>query len=343
MNHFLEEHERKAILAEMHVKQDSRIYKRLHAIILYDDGLTIAKIARLFYLDEETIRSYIEDFRDNGMPDIKIFRHKGKQPNLGKEQLDELKLHLNGKIYLKSDDICHYVLSKYGVSYKPKGMAKLLKRLGFVYKKPKVVPGKANGKAQEEFFKKTLEPCLEKASDESPVYFGDATHPTHNVQPHYGWILKGSDKAVKTNSGRQRININGAICFHTKELVYCEDETINRESAISLLGKIRAKHDADKTITVILDNARYNRAKEVIRYASERKINLVFLPSYSPNLNLIERFWKFFKEKVCTQYYEHFGEFKKATMDFLDNVAKYKEHLTSLLSPNFRIMNTLNF
>ena len=170
MNHFLEEHERKAILAEMHVKQDSRIYKRLHAIILYDDGLTIAKIARLFYLDEETIRSYIEDFRDTGMPDIKIFRHKGKQPKLDKEQLNDLKLHLSGKLYLKSEDICHYVWSKYGVSYKPKGMAKLLKRLGFVYKKPKVVPGKANGKAQEEFLEKVLDPCLKKASDESPVY-----------------------------------------------------------------------------------------------------------------------------------------------------------------------------
>ena len=130
---------------------------------------------------------------------------------------------------------------------------------------------------------------------------------------------------------------------HTNNVVYREDETINRDSTVSLLGNIRSKHDDEIEITVVLDNARYNRAKEVTEYASQHKINLLFLPSYSPNLNLIERFWKYFKEKVCTRYYEHFGEFKKAVTDFLDNAAKYKDDLTSLLAPNFRIMNTLNF
>ena len=155
--------------------------------------------------------------------------------------------------------------------------------------------------------------------------------------------MKGSDKTIKTNSGRQRVNINGAICFHTNDVVYREDETINRDSAVSLLSKIRSKHDDDKEITVILDNAKYNRATEVTKYASLHKLNLLFLPSYSPNLNLIERFWKYFKEKVCTRYYEHFGEFKKTVTDFLDNAAKYKDDLMTLLSPNFRIMDTLNF
>jgi len=72
-------------------------------------------------------------------------------------------------------------------------MVKLLKRIGFVYKKPKIVPGKADGKIQEEFLKNVLTPCLEQAGDTAPVYFIDAVHPTHNVHPHYGWILKGSD------------------------------------------------------------------------------------------------------------------------------------------------------
>ena len=331
---FLEGNERAIILDSMHKRQDSRIYKRLHVIILYDDGLSISKIASLFYLDEETIRSYIESFRNDGMPDLKIFRYKGKQPQLNKEQLDELKLHLSSKIYIKSKDVCSYVLTEYGIKYGRKGMAKLLKRLGFVYKKPKVVPGKANGKRQEELLKNTLEPYLEKASDEHPVYFSDAVHPTHNVQPHYGWILKGSDKAVKTNSGRQRVNINGAVCFHTKDVVYRE--------TVSLLANIRSRHNVAIEITVVSDNARYNRATEVTNYASQHKIKLLYLPPYSPNLNLIERLRKYLKEKVCSTYYEHFGEFKKAITDFLDNIGTYKDDLLSILSPNFNIMNTLN-
>jgi len=72
---FLEGNERAIILDCTNKKQDSRIYKRLHAIILDDDGLSISKISKLFYLDEETIRSYIESFRSDGMPDLKIFRY----------------------------------------------------------------------------------------------------------------------------------------------------------------------------------------------------------------------------------------------------------------------------
>jgi len=89
-----------------------------------------------------------------------------------------------------------------------------------------------------------------------------------------------------------------------------------------------------------LDNAKYNRAKDVTEYASRHKIKLLYLPSYSTNLNLIERFWKYLKKKICTTYYEHFGEFIKAITDFLDNIGKYKDHLISLLSLNFKIMDT---
>ena len=62
---------------------------------------------------------------------------------------------------------------------------------------------------------------------------------------------------------------------------------LNRDSTVFLLAKIRSKHDADKDITVVLDNAKYNRAKDVTEYASRHKIKLLYLPSYSPNLNLL--------------------------------------------------------
>lgn len=335
---FLTETERAIILKSMRKNQESRIYRRLNAIILYDDGYSITKIASLLYLDEETVRSYIESFRNDGMPDIKIFRYKGKQPNLDETQLDELKLHLSNNIHLTAESVCGYVAEKYGICYTPKGMAKLLKRLGFVYKKPKVVPGKADAKKQEEFLKNELKPQLEQSSDDNPVYFSDAVHPTHNVHPHYGWILKGGDKAVKTNSGRQRLNINGAVCFHNKEVVYRVDVTVNKDSALALLSQIRARHDESKEIIVVLDNAKYNKTAEVRNFASQNRIKLLFLPSYSPNLNLIERFWKYLKKKVCTTYYEHYGEFRKAVTDFLDNASKCRKDLDSLLSPNFNLI-----
>jgi transposase len=94
---FLEENEREAILAGIYNKQDSRIYKRLHAIILDDDRLSGAKIASFFYLGKETIRTYIESFRNDGIPDSKTFRYKGKEAHLDKNQLAELKFHVSNR------------------------------------------------------------------------------------------------------------------------------------------------------------------------------------------------------------------------------------------------------
>ncbi len=138
--------DRKILLDCMHRKQDSRLYKRMHVVILYDDGFSIRKLSGMFYMDEETIRSYIEDYRNNGIPEANIFKQHGKPSSLTKNQQSELRVHLSEKRYNSAIEVCDYVLRKYNVSYKEKGMAKLLKRLGFVYKKPKLVPGKAAAK-----------------------------------------------------------------------------------------------------------------------------------------------------------------------------------------------------
>jgi transposase len=148
-------------------------------------------------------------------------------------------------------------------------------------------------------------------------FLKDGVHPTHNVQPQYGWILKGTDKEIRTNTGRQRVNINGALCFHTLDVIYREDQTINRLSTLNLLEQIRSVHDARIPIRVVLDNAPYNKVSEVREYASANNIKLMFLPSYSPNLNLIERLWRFFKDKICTKYYEKFQQFRNAVLKHL--------------------------
>lgn len=333
--------EREIVLDTMKKHIDSRIYKRLHVLMLYDDRRSVPEIAEICYLDEATIRKYIKNFYDEGIPELDLSKYKGRASKLNKEQLDELKSHVANNMYITSEEVCNYVKTKYDVAYDRKSMAKLLKRLDFVYKKYKSVPSKANGEKQKEFLENTLTPCLGKANDNNPVYFLDAVHPTHNVHPHYGWILKGQDKAIKTNSGRQRININGALCYHDTSLVFREDETINGDSVVALLTQIRAKHSPDKKITIILDNAKYNRNPKIMDFVNNNGINLLFLPTYSPNLNLIERLWKFLKKKVCTVYYEHYCEFKKAIKDFLNNLKIYDDDLASLLTPNFNIINAI--
>ena len=272
------------------------------------------------------------------MDRLLTFDYKGGFSKLTPGQEAELKEHVATHHYHDSKALIKYVMANYGVQYSFTGMVVLLHRLGFTYKKPKVIPGKADAKKQQEYLDNELRPVIDKASEEFPLYFMDGVHPTHNIQPQYGWILKCSDKEVRTNSGRQRINVNGALCYHTMDIIYREDSTINRFSTLNLLKQLRTAHYISIPITIVLDNAGYNKASEVTEYAAKNGINLLFLPPYSPNLNLIERLWRFFKGEVCTKYYEKFKEFKDAALEFFENIEEYKDQLSSLITDNFQII-----
>jgi len=148
----------------------------------------------------------------------------------------------------------------------------------------------------------------------------DGVHPTHNVMPSYGWIKKGEDKEVKSNTGRQRINLNGLYCPLDNEIIIRDDNTINSQSTIKLLQEMEKKHPELDKIYVIRDNARYYTAEIVKDFLENSKIEFIALPSYSPNLNLIERLWKLFKKKTLyNKYYNSFLKFKNAVFDFFEN------------------------
>jgi len=117
----------------------------------------------------------------------------------------------------------------------------------------------------------------------------DATHPQHNPVLAGGWIKRGEEQEIPTNTGR-RVNINGAIDLERLEPVVRFDDTINADSTIALFKQLEAIHLTAVCLYVICDNARYYRSKAVQEYLETSRIKLVFLPPYAPNLNLIERF-----------------------------------------------------
>ena len=146
---------------------------------------------------------------------------------------------------------------------------------------------------------------------------------------------------MEANCGRQRLNINGAIDIETLEPVTGFYETINAQAALDLFRKIEVKHPDADTIYVIIDNARYYRSRWLRKKLKGTKIKLIFLPPYSPNLNLIERYWKFFKKKVLNNcYYETFDEFRQACKSFFGKRKKYLPELKTLLTENFHIQAT---
>ncbi len=126
----------------------------------------------------------------------------------------------------------------------------------------------------------------------------DGVHPTHNVQSAYGWIKKGVRKEIPANSGRSRLNLSGAVDVISHEVIVQADQTLNADATISFFQKIEKAYPDKNKIHVFCDNARYYKNKQVQGYLENSKIALHFLPPYSPNLNPIERLWKWVKERV---------------------------------------------
>jgi len=177
------------------------------------------------------------------------------------------------------------------------------------------------------------------------MYFADSTHPEHNTKPSHGWILQGkaNDKFVKTNTGRERLNLNGALNLKDKTAVVLEENTVNSVSIVKLLNKLAIKHPVGK-IHLILDNASYHHSKMVKLWLKKhRRFKLHFLPPYSPNLNLIERLWRFFHLKATwNRYFETFDEFRFETLKFFKHLSRYKPELDTLLADNFQVIPALN-
>ena len=320
--------------------RDKRLADRVKAVVLLGTGWTPGQVAEVLLLDEKTVRSYFAHYLETGEKGLVQLHYQGKAPSLTIEQQEELARHLDETTCLHSGEIRRHVLKTYGVSYSPTGIKELLHRIGFVYKKPKHVPGKLDPAKQDAFLAE-YEILRKNKGKNDPVYFADACHPQFNSIPAYGWIRRGTEKELKSNSGRKRVNIHGAVDVDTMETVTDFARRllfwrIDGTSSFRLFRKLEAKHPKAKAIHVIVDNARYYTSGWLKEKLKGTKIVLHYLPGYSPNLNLIERLWKFFKKKILyNKYYEKYEDFLSACKSFFRCRTKYRDELRSLLTENF--------
>jgi len=322
--------------------RDKRLAYRVNAVILLGNGWTPAQVAEALLVDEKTIRNWFAQYCEGGEEGLIQLNYQGKAPMLDESQQTELAKHLDEHTYINSADIRRYIEKAYRVKYSPTGVKELLHRLGFVYKKPKHVPGKLDPAKQAEFVAE-YEKLRKNQGENDPVYFGDGCHPQYNSIPAHGWIRRGVEKQLKSNAGRDRANIHGMIDIDTLNIVTDFTDSINSQSTIRLLDKLEAKHPEAEVIHLIVDNATYYKSDLVKAYLKDSRVKIHFLPGYSPNLNLIERLWKFFKKKILyNKYYETFEDFLSACKGFFRSRTKYRDELRSLLTENFQLYQTID-
>ncbi len=213
----------------------------IKTVYLLGKGWTTSRVAEALLIDRETVRNHFKRYRKGGVEALRQNEAGGSQALLNEEQQSALDLHLKEHFYLTYKEVAHYVKQTWGVSYSESGITQLLKRMGYVYKKPKLVPGKANAEKQREFIKRYDELKATKAPKDL-IYFMDAVHPHHNPIAGYGWIKRGQDRKIRSNTGRRRLNINGVIDCTTQQVIVRYDDTINAQSTIALFQQIEAQH-----------------------------------------------------------------------------------------------------
>ena len=196
---------------------------------------------------------------------------------------------------------------------------------------------------QADFLDTKLKPKLDAAqAGQGHVFFVDAAHFVFGTFLCCLWSF--TRIYVRAASGRQRFNVLGAWNAVTRELIAVTNTTVvNTETMCELLGKIAAL-GLTGPITLVLDNARYQRNAVVQALASQLGITLLFLPSYSPNLNLIERLWKFIKRRALYgRYHPTFAEFQAAINETLDGLpTTHAEQLRTLMTLNFQVFEDVS-
>lgn len=322
---------RQSLVSRHRRERDKRICDRIKAVLLRDEGWTYEQIAHVLLLTKEAIRQHIDDYEE--LHKLKP-ANGGSEQKLSTEQSQHLEEHLRTQTYLYAKDIIAYIKSIWDVTYTVSGLTNWLHRHDFSYKKPALVPGKANKEQQQKWLEEYQKLRQGLPADET-ICFMDGVHPTHNVQPACGWIKKGVRKEIPANSGRARINLSGAIDVVDHKVLIQENPMLNASATISFFEKVEKAYPEKKKVHLFCDNARYYRNKAVTEYLKISRIQLHFLPPYSPNLNPIERLWKWMKERVIyNTYYQDFEDFKLAIFGFFSTLSTLAAE--SVLGQSFR-------
>jgi transposase len=306
---------------------------RLCVVLGHDEGLSIDELAKALRLSHATVCNYLKDYESEQKTDHDP--KGGGQLKLSQEQSISLLKHLSETTYLKVKQICAYVKKQYGVTYSRSGITAWLQKHGFVYKRPKKVPGKLDPQKQAAFIEEYSALKANLKPDEE-IYFVDAVHPEHQSQAVCGWIKKGVQKTLQSTGKQLRLHLAGAVCLAGMKFFTQEYETVDADAMLDFFKTLEKASDAS-TIYVILDNARSNKNKKLEEFLQTSKIKVRYLPPYSPNLNPIERLWKIMREtKLYNRYFESSVDFFQEVRSFFkDDIPKMAQTWASRINDKF--------
>src|SRR5512135_1069853 len=313
-----------------------RVQLKMEAVYLKSQGLPHQEICRLTRITENTLRSYLRQYQEGGIERLKRLDWAGTTSELD-EHRQSLEDYFRENPPRSTAEAAAAIERLTGIRRGQTQVRRFLTGMGLKFRKLGMIPAKADADEQAEFLDEKLWPRRRQAQRlRRVVCFVAAAHFVHGAFLGYLWCFVRL--LVRGPSGRKRFNVLGAIDAVTHELTTVVNDTVIDAIAVCELLRKLADRYAGLPVTLVLDNARYQKCEVVRLLAAQLKIELLYLPSYSPNLNLIERLWKFVKKEVLLcRYYEDFSRFKTAIVECLEGIqGKHRAAIATLLTLNFQ-------
>ena len=312
--------------------KSTRMLIRYQVISLHLKGFYNTQIAEIVGRCEHTIGKYVNAYKSQGIRGLIPTPPPGAQRKLSPEQEQHLveivstktptDVNLEPYMSWNSKLICLWVKQAFGITYTNGGMRDMLIRLGFSYTSPTYSLAKAS-KEKQEVFKSQFE-VLKKLSEGkiNHLLFQDESLIKDYQALCKTWFPKGKQRIIPTYGQHNGVKLLGVLDYVTGQVYVQQEEHYDAKVFLSFLENILEKYPSGK-IVMILDNARIHHAKLIQPFLEENedRLNLVFLPAYSPELNLIEGLWKWLKVAVIYNvFYKHTYQLKKAVEKFVEYI-----------------------
>lgn len=315
---------------------DERSKRKLMAIRMHEYNVPHNAIAKTLNVSDDTITNYLKLYQRDGLAGI--FENRYFQPVSKVEPFfEQIKKSLGEQPVLTAKEASARIKNISAIELSESQTRRIMRQLGLQYRKTAAVPSGADPQLQLDFLAQELLPRLEEAKKgERRVFFVDASHFVLGV--FLGMIWCFTRIFIPSASGRRRYNVLGAVETRNHDMVTLQTtESINAGVVCDFIRKIDAQYPNDE-ITLVMDNAKYQYNSKVQELAEALEIELLYLPPYSPNLNLIERVWKLVKSKCLrNRYYEDFDSFRGAIDSFLESLRGVNRPLLkSIVTENFQ-------
>ena len=319
-----------------------RLIKRIHAVLYFVDGKSVAEIATVLHLGAQTVRDYLAAFVLKKVESFQYKRPPGRPLKLSKTQRKELaELITAGPQAAGYTSACwtavmvqDLILQHFHVEYHPHYIANLLDQLGFSFQKARFVSDHLSEAARVEWLQTTWPAIRQLALEKQALLlFGDEASFAQWGSLSYTWALKGQQPTVKTSGQRKGYKVFGLIDFFSGRLFWkSQTGRFNTESYSAFLGEVLTQ--TNQHIILIQDGAKYHtsRAMQDFFAAHADRLTKCQLPAYSPDFNPIEALWKKVKKEAThLKYFATFEALTKAVDATLADFADLPDEILSLM------------